>query len=42
MGVDRSVELDEQREIAVLDNAGRGVRWWVGHMLLVKKPRKDH
>jgi hypothetical protein len=42
MVVDRWVELDEQREIAVLDNAGRGVRWWVGHMLLVKKPRKDH
>ena len=36
------MELDEQREIAVLDNAGRGVCWWVGHMLLVKKPRKDH
>lgn len=42
MVVDQWVELDEQRKIAVLDNAGRGFCWWVGHMLLVKKPRKDH
>lgn len=47
MVVDRWVELgqvvlDAQREIVGLDNAGRGVRWWVGHMLLMKKSQKDH
>jgi hypothetical protein len=36
------VELDEQREIVVLDNAGRGVHRWVGHMLLVEKSQEDH
>lgn len=36
------VELDEQREIVVLDNAGRGVPRWVGHMLLVEKSQEDH
>lgn len=36
------VEFDARREIVVLDNAGRGVHRWVGHMLVVENSQQDH